>query len=250
MPRESTESHLATLRHRYDERRLREAATRRAHLDYQRIPIGGAAGSGRVKFLLAQMHQTYYFGFSESACILAGTVLEQGLVCRLGDCLTTRGPLSVTRSGARRWLQNRDDLLELELVDMMDLARAEGILRDGRTMLLAHHIRWIRNMVVHERIPLFRARDEEHLELVVTKSRRGRPRTTRISLDRSEVRELEALSDAAGEERGSRGLAAQLTAYYCVSRTRMVLRSLFTQPHTETRKDDESSGSLFPWAQS
>ena len=67
-----TDKHLATLRQRYGEKKLFEAAIRREHLNYQRIHIGDGPGSGRVKFLLAQMHQTYYFGFSESACILAG----------------------------------------------------------------------------------------------------------------------------------------------------------------------------------
>ena len=94
-----TEKHLATLRQRYGEKRLCEAAIRREHLNYQRIHVGDGPGSGRVKFLLAQMHQTYYFGFSESACILAGTVLEQALIYRLGGCMARKGPLPFTRGG-------------------------------------------------------------------------------------------------------------------------------------------------------
>ncbi len=237
----SAEKHLATLRQRYGEKRLREAAERRAHLDYQRLSIGDNPGSGRVKFLLAQMHQTYYFGFSESACILSGTLLEQGLIYSLGVALDRRGPLQFVRGAEKRWLQTRQDLLELELVDMLELARAEKILREGRILLLAHEIRWIRNMVVHERIPLFRAHDDTHLELRVTKSRRGRVRYAVILLDRAEVADLRA---------GDQHASGELTAYFCVSRTRMVLRHLFDHTEAEAKKHDESGGSLLLWTES
>jgi len=237
---ECTENHLATLRRRYGEKRLCEAAARREHLNYHRLSIGDSPGSGRVKSLLAQMHQTYYFGFSEAACILAGTLLEQGLIYRLGAALDERGPLPFTHGGDKRWLQTRHDLLELELVDMLDLARDEGIIREGRTLLLAHEIRWIRNMVVHEKIPVFHARDAQHLEMTVTKSRRGRVRTARVTLERTEVAEL---------IEGRRPSPGELTAYFCVSRTRMVLRTLF-KPSTEAKKRDESGGSLLLWQES
>ena len=214
---------------------------RREHLNYQRLAIGDSPGSGRVKSLLAQMHQTYYFGFAESACILAGTLLEQGLIYRLGAALDQKGPLPFTRGSEKKWLQTRHDLLELELVDMLDLARAQGIITDGRTLLLAHEIRWIRNMVVHEKIPVFRVQDEKHLVMMVTKSRRGRVRYARILLDIPEVADI-----ADGRRPGS----GELTAYFCVSRTRMVLRHLFMQAKTKGKKKDESGGSLLLWAES
>jgi hypothetical protein len=107
-------------------------------------------------------------------------------------------------------------------------------------LLLAHEIRWIRNMVVHERIPIFELHDEKHLEMTVTKSRRGRVRAARVLLDRAEV---------AGLGNGSRSAAAELTAYFCVSRTRMVLRHLFQQHRAEEKKQDESSGGLLLWAE-
>ncbi len=264
-----TEKHLATLRQRYGEKKLCEAAVRREHLNYQRIHVGDGPGSGRVKFLLAQMHQTYYFGFSESACILAGTVLEQALIYRLGECMTRKGPLAFIRGGEKRWLQTKGDLLELELVDMLDLAKAEGIIHDGRTLLLAHEIRWIRNMVVHEKIPIFRERDSRFLELTVTKSRKGRVRYARILLEREEVSALLGdAADASGESdarvpgdaavprprsspAGRLGsAAAQLTAYFCVSRARMILRGFFAQPKSEGKTNNESGGSLFLWQES
>ena len=241
-----TDEHLATLRRRYGENRLREAALRREHLNYQRIPIGHSPGSGRVKYLLAQMHQTYYFGFSESACILSGTLLEQGLIYSLGTELDRRGPLPFQRGGESRWLQTRQDLLELELVDMLELARAQSIITEGKMLLLAHEIRWIRNMVVHEKIPVFRDLDDKHLVMMVTKSRRGRVRYARILLGREEVAVLLEHSPPAGNGSGS----GELTAYFCVSRTRMVLRHLFNHADTEAKRKDESGGSFLLWAES
>ncbi len=238
---ECTENHLATLRRRYGEKRLCEAAARREHLNYQRLSIGDSPGSGRVKSLLAQMHQTYYFGFAEGACILAGTLLEQGLIYRLGAALDERGPLPFTHGGERRWLQTRHDLLELELVDMLELAREQGIIKEGRTLLLAHEIRWIRNMVVHEKIPVFRSRDARFLEMSVTKSRRGKVRYARVLLEKAEV------ADLPGSARPASG---ELTAYFCVSRTRMVLRHLFATEEMEGKKVNESSGNLLLWAES
>ncbi len=187
-----------------------------------------------MKFLLAQMHQNYYFGFPQSACILAGTLLEQGLMLRLRSCLAERGPLPFSGRGEKKWLQNRHDLLDLELVDMLELAHEEGIIREGRVLLLAHEIRWIRNMVVHDTIPLFRSRDERFLEMTVEKGRRGKVRYAKILLEKSEVAPLT-------------GARSELTAYFCVSRTRMILQNLFSARKTEADARHESSGDLFLW---
>jgi hypothetical protein len=251
------EKHLSVLMRRYQGKTLEKAALRRAHLNYQRIHIGCGPGSGRVKFLLAQMHQNYYFGFSESACILAGTLLEQGLIYRLGATLDERGPLCFKRYGDLHWVQTRADLLDLELVDMLDLSRAEGIIRDGKTLLLAHEIRWIRNMVVHDKIPLFSVKDVKYLEMSVVKSRRGRVKYAKILLEKAEVAELSGQTlperqtsrGGSGSKAGTRfqGARAELTAYFCVSRTRMILRNLFTDEGTEADKRNESSGDLFLW---
>jgi hypothetical protein len=232
---ESIEKHFGILERRYGEKKLREAAERRAHLDYQRIRMGDAPGSGKVKFLLAQMHQNYYFGYFETACILSGVLLEQGLICCLEKILERRGPLQFRHGGSRRWLQNRGDLLDLDLVEMLELARAEGILRDGKTLLLSHEIRWVRNMVVHDRMPVFVRKDEKRLEMRLIKSRKPPLRHAVVLMDRAET---EGLSGDSGE----------ITAYFCISRIRRILRNLFASViETEERTEHESSGSLFQW---
>jgi len=115
-------------------------------------------------------------------------------------------------------------------------------------LLLAHELRWIRNMVVHEKMPLFRDHDAKHLEMKVTKSRRGKVRYARILLSREEVGDLR--HDGRAKGAGSDWASGELTAYFCVSRTRMVLRHFFNHADTEARNNDESGGSLFLWAES
>ncbi len=198
MPPRCIDDHLATLKRRYNDRLLREAARRRAHLDYRSVRMGDGRGSGRVRFLLAQMHQAYYFGWTESACILAGTVLEQALILRLERRMEERGPLVSTRYGERRWLASRHDLLDLEMVEMLDLSRSEGILREGRLLLAAHEIRWIRNMVVHDRVPVFRAADGGGLSMNVAKSRKGTVKYAIIRLDTAEIEGLDGPRGADG----------------------------------------------------
>jgi len=232
---ESIEKHLGTLRRRYGDKRLQDAAGRRAHLDYQRISIGDSPGSGKVKFLLAQMHQNYYFGYYETACILSGVLLEQGLICCLEKVLDRRGPLLFRHGGSKRWLQNRGDLLDLELVEMLELARTEGLMRGGKTLQLAHEIRWVRNMVVHDRMPVFTRRGEKQLEMKLIKSRKPPVKHAVVVMD---LEETEGLSGDKGE----------ITAYFCISRIRKVLRNLFASVmETKEKTEHESGGSLFQW---
>ena len=238
---ECTENHLATLRRRYGKRGCAKPRHARAHLNYQRLSIGDSPGSGRVKSLLRRCTRPTISVSPRAPASWRGRFSSRGLIYRLGAALDKKGPLRFTTGSEKRWLQTRHDLLELELVDMLDLARAEGIITDGRTLLLAHEIRWIRNMVVHEKIPVFRSLDETRLEMMVTKSRRGQARSARILMDKTEVADL---------MEGGTAVSGELTAYFCVSRTRMVLRHLLNQPRTEAKKNDESGGSLFLWAES
>jgi hypothetical protein len=89
-------------------------------------------------------------------------------------------------------------------------------------------------MVVHDKIPVFRSRDERLLEMTVEKSRRGRVKYAKILLEKSEVAPLA-------------GARSELTAYFCVSRTRMILQNLFPARKTEADARHESSGDLFLW---
>ena len=227
-------SHYRILRDRFSEKRLLEAAHRREHLQYRSIRIGDAPGSGKVRFLVAQMHQNYYFGFFETVCALGGIILEQALMYRLKRVVRERGPLGIGTPGGRKWIQNPSDLFEYGVSDLLRLAHDEGLIAGRRLMQYAHQLRWIRNMVVHEAMPFFAERGDGSLEMRVIRSRSARVSYAIIRLKGEEVAGL-------SQKRG------EITAYYCISRLREILQVLLGDEKPKDGVTDESSGSLFRW---
>ncbi len=234
-------THFTTLKKRYNDSRIREAALRRAHLAYKTIKFGDEYKSGKVRFLLAQMHQNYYFGFFETACTMAGILLEQGLVLRLYNYLIKQGPIPYKKKGKVIWVQNREDLLSLDLVDLLQIVYEEGILKSERLILYSHQIRWIRNMVVHDRIPQFKRGNNGMLEMQVIKSRRKPIKYATIKIKEDELRGLT----------GKRGEA---TAYFCISRVRNVLKELLIDTSKKSIEngdwENENGSYLFQWEKS
>ncbi len=233
------DKHFLTLKKRFNDKKLTEAAVRRAHLAYKPIRIGYGNGSGKVRFLLAQLHQNYYFGYFETACTMAGVLLEQGLVLRLSTFIADRGPVLYKKKGESIWIQNREDLLSLDLIDLMQIVYENKLLKDERLMHQAHQIRWIRNMVVHDRMPQFKTEKNGYLEMQVIKSRKRPMKYAIVKLKREEVENLA----------GKRG---EITAYFCISRVRSILEQLLddTAAIKETGEENEDSGYLFRWEES
>lgn len=227
-------AHYRTLKNRFSDKRLLEAAHRREHLRYRSLRIGDAPGSGKVRFLLAQMHQNYYFGFFETVCALGGIILEQALMYRLRRAVSVRGPLAMEDNGRRMWIQSAGDLFDHNVSALLKLAHDEGLIKGKRVMQCAHELRWIRNMVVHEAMPFFVERQGGVLEMRVIRSR-SKPAS--YAMIRMKGQEVEGLSRKRGE----------ITAYYCVSRLREILQSLLREDRPENEVTDESSGSLFQW---
>lgn len=232
------DKHFVILKKRFNDKRLKEAAQRRAGLAYESIKIGDKRGSGKVKFLLAQMHQNYYFGYFETACTLAGIILEQGLVFRISNWISERGPILFKRKkNSSIWIQNREQLLELDLIGLLLLAEQEKILDDKRLILYSHQIRWIRNMVVHDRMPFFKDTGKKNLEMKVLKSRKKPVKYATIKLDAKEVENII-------KKRG------EITAYFCISRVRDVLKTLLRESNAQKLEKEENyeNGSyLFRW---
>jgi hypothetical protein len=234
MDKDVAGAHYRTLKNRFSEKRLLEAAHRREHLQYRSLRIGDAPGSGKVKFLLAQMHQNYYFGSFETVCALGGIILEQALMYRLRRAVRERGPLAMEENGRRVWIQSPEDLFEHGVSSLLKLGHDEGLIKGKRLMQRAHELRWIRNMVVHEAMPFFVERDGGELEMRVIRSR-SRPASH--AMIRMKKQEVAGLSGKRGE----------ITAYYCVSRLREILQSLLREERPRNGVTDESSGSLFHW---
>jgi hypothetical protein len=145
--------------------------------------------------------------------------------------------LVIRKGGERRWVQNSGEILEHSVTDLLNYAHEEGLLRSRKLIRYAHHIRWIRNMVVHERMPMFAQGAGEYLEMKVSRSRKARASYATIRLNKKEVADL-------GSSRG------EITAYYCVSRLRQILRGLLAEEEPKSGVENESSGSLFHWEES
>jgi len=238
MEMDCIDEHFAILKKRFNDKKIREAAERRANLDYESIRIGEKRGSGKVRFLLAQMHQNYYFGYFETVCTIAGIILEQGLVYRLSNWITEGGPLLFKRKKRNNiWIQNREELLELDLIDLMKLAEQEKILEDKRLIMYSHQVRWIRNMVVHDRMPEFKVKDKNSLEMNVIKSRKKPVKYAKIKMRSGELKNIT-------RKRG------EITAYFCISRVREILRILLMEKSIiKKQKGDinEDGSYLFHW---
>ncbi len=125
----------------------------------------------------------------------------------------------------------------LDLIGLLLLAEQENILNDKRLILYAHQIRWIRNMVVHDRMPFFQDTGKKNLEMKVLKSRKKPVKYAKIKLNAEEVEDIKK----------SKG---EITAYFCISRVREVLKNLLRENKTEKLKKEENyedSSYLFRW---
>jgi hypothetical protein len=227
-------SHLRILKDRFSERRLLEAARRREHLGYRVLHIGDAPGSGKVRFLLAQMHQNYYFGFYETVCALGGIILEQALMYRLKRLVRERAPIRIRTDRGPAWIQTPGDLFLHGVSVLLRLAYDERLLRGKRIVQIAHHLRWIRNMVIHEALPLFAQSADGTLEMRVIRSRSA---TVSYATIRMKSAETAGLTQKRGET----------TAFYCISRLREVLEVLLRTEQPKNGASNESSDSLFQW---
>ena len=76
-----------SLAERYTPDFIAQAEERRSRLDYKSLHVGSGSHVRieRVKALLYQTHQNYYFGNFSASCILCGILFEQSLICLLEE---------------------------------------------------------------------------------------------------------------------------------------------------------------------
>ena len=92
-------------------------------------------------------------------------------------------------------------------------------------------------MVVHDRMPFFQDTGKKNLEMKVLKSRKKPVKYAKIKLNAEEVEDIKK----------SKG---EITAYFCISRVREVLKNLLRENKTEKLKKEENyedSSYLFRW---
>ena len=92
-------------------------------------------------------------------------------------------------------------------------------------------------MVVHDRMPFFKDTGKKNLEMKVLKSRKKPVKYGTIKID---AKEVENIIKPRGE----------ITAYFCISRVREVLKTLLRETNVqklEKEENNENGSYLFRW---
>ena len=192
---------------------LRKSAIRRWQLHYQKITFGSKEGRlANILKLLTQLHNTFYLGYFESTCSLAGNLLEQSLIFKLEQKLAEKKELYIADDNGKSKITSKEEILNLCLQELILVCYQNDIFLEKEMAKLSHDIRKIRNYCVHDEMPLFTQNKNEYVLKSATGSHANEK--LNISLPASEVKDISASIE-------------QLTPYYCVTRVRQVLSDLF-----------------------
>lgn len=192
---------------------LRKSAIRRWQLHYQKITFGKKKGRlANILKLLTQLHNTFYLGYFESTCSLAGNLLEQSLIFKLEQLLAIKKEIYITDDNGKRKITTQDEIYNLCLQELILACYQNELFLEKRMAKLAHDIRKIRNYCVHAEMPLFTQNKNEYVLKISTGTQANEKEN--ISLPENEVKDLTDNIE-------------QLTPYYCVTRVRQVLGDLF-----------------------
>ncbi len=220
MKEKTFETHINELSKRYcNEKLINKAATRRMHLDYNRISVGGKKGKrGKILNLLSQAHSTYYLGFFEATCALCGNLLEQVLTFALITALENGKKIIhevIAKNGMKitNEFKKPEDFNNKNLFDLISLCENNGILKDKSLINLCHEIRYIRNETIHNALPIFRIEDNKKQYLLKIKKTNAEG-FIKIKLKVTNIDELK--KDI-----------KQATPYYCLISTRKIMHEIF-----------------------
>jgi len=192
---------------------LRKSAIRRWQLHYQKITFGKKEGRlANILKLLTQLHNTFYLGYFESTCSLAGNLLEQSLIFKLEQLLEGNQGLYIADVSGKKKITAKEEIQNLCLQELILVCYQNDIFLEKEMTKLAHDIRKIRNHCVHDEMPLFTLNRNEYV-LKISTGTQGNEKVN-ISLSVNEVKDLADNIE-------------QLTPYYCVTRVRQVLGDLF-----------------------
>lgn len=205
-----------TLSQRYDETFLKKAEGRRDKLKkLGSIQFGPRNNKkiDRIQNLLRIIHQNYYLEFYDAVCTLSGVFLEQTLGMVLDEKYRElKGHMFIRRRGELQQIHSREDLAELGMNDLINLAQQQRFLSD-KNHALAHQLRLIRNKVIHEG-SFFMQKNEQatHYEAEV-EGYGGRREIVRIT--------SEEVQNHCQDKRWT-----EVGAYYVLTRTRALAHDL------------------------
>jgi len=145
-----------SLSDRYTPDFIAQAEERRQKLDYKSLHVGGGSTTRieRVRTLLYQTHQNYYFGHFNASCILAGVLFEQCLICLLEEEIELKGKITCKQDKNIVIVDDPQGLLNQSLYALIQTALHYKIIPNEQAEL-ADGLRRIRNYLMHDDLGSF-----------------------------------------------------------------------------------------------
>ncbi len=201
---------------RYSPEFLSLANERRCKLDYKTLHVGRSTASRteRILSLLFQTHQNYYFGHFSAACILAGVLFEQCLICLLEEEIDLQGKITCKHGRDIVTIDDPSGIVNQSLLVLINTATHYRIIPREHFML-ANELRLIRNHLMHDDLGVFLENGENYeftLGIMVGGAFVGTP----IVLPIKEVEEHCLTADS-----------QEIWAYYILTRTRHLIEHMF-----------------------
>ncbi len=211
--KDQLEKSYSTLKSRYsNEKLLKSAALRRAHLNYNKISFGQKLNAKKkyLRLLLSQAHTAYYLGSFHACVAISGSLLEALLQMKIRKELIDNGEIDFYyyfQGKKKNSIDALEDLDKITFNDMVNLSKQKKYFSKESFADLCN-IKEIRNQALHSRLaPFIQTKDNYLLNI-----ERNKKKIT-VTLDKSEVNEL-------------RDDGFQITAYYCISRMRNIFKEL------------------------
>lgn len=197
------------LQKRYsNEKFLQKAAARRDALEYEKISFGKLSPrKNYIRLLLPQAHSCFYFGNFQACISMCGMMLETILQLKVKTHFNVTGCIEY-RPGPRKDPVYIKDVQELERLSLNDLIGVCYNYRYLKDELFTHlrNIQRIRNITIHDKMPLFRRVEDEYvLELGKREARYLRKEVSSLIHD-----------------------TISLPAFYCLTKTREIFHALVT----------------------
>lgn len=213
MDKSQLEKSYNTLKSRYSNQKLlRSASLRRAHLNYNKISFGKKLDSQKkyLRLLLSQAHTAYYIGSFHACIAVCGSLLEALLQMKIRKELLDQGKIDFYYYFQGKKKNCIDSLLDLSRItfnDMVNLSKQNKYFsKESFTDLC--NIKEIRNQALHSRLAPF-IRKNNNYQLIVDRNHKKINVTLEIS-------EIEDIKDD----------GFQITAYYCLSRMRNIFKEI------------------------
>ena len=203
---------------RYNAERIALADMRRNRLDYKSLHVGAGESSRieRVKKLLYETHQNYYFGHFSASSVLAGVLFEQCLLCLLEEEIELQGKISCKHGRDIVTIDDPGALMNQSLQGLINTATHYRII-PREHFQLANELRLVRNHLMHDDLGAF-IKSGENFEFTLCIISNGVIVANAITIPIVEV-EGHCLTPDAQE----------IWAYYLLTRTRHLIEHMFEE---------------------